>query len=154
MKLNVNNAGKKFGKTWIFRDASMTFEPGKIYGFAGKNGSGKTMLMLFDIETGDGTMKPLKAFLFASLLLLPLVAHGETQYYSISDLPSVPSARWKETYQAYGRTIDVDVEIEIPDVDTAPVLLVRNVMPINEKIAQGIERQCEIATGKDKINSY
>lgn len=45
MKLNVNNAGKKFGKTWIFRNVSMTFEPGKIYGFAGKNGSGKTMLM-------------------------------------------------------------------------------------------------------------
>ncbi len=45
MKLNVVNAGKKFGKTWIFRNASMVFEPGKIYGFAGKNGSGKTMLM-------------------------------------------------------------------------------------------------------------
>ena len=45
MKLNVIDAGKKFGKTWIFHNVSMVFEPGKIYGFAGKNGSGKTMLM-------------------------------------------------------------------------------------------------------------
>lgn len=45
MKLNVLDAGKKFGKTWIFRNVSMVFESGKIYGFAGKNGSGKTMLM-------------------------------------------------------------------------------------------------------------
>ncbi len=45
MKLDVINAGKKFGKTWVFRNVSMAFEPGKIYGFVGKNGSGKTMLM-------------------------------------------------------------------------------------------------------------
>ena len=51
-------------------------------------------------------MKPMKVFLFALILLLvPLLAHGETQYYSISDLPSVTSARWKETYQAYAEQL-------------------------------------------------
>ncbi len=100
-------------------------------------------------------MKPMKVFLFALMLLLvPLLAYGETQYYSISDLPSVTSARWKETYQAYGRTIDVDVKIEIPDVAAAPVLLVRTASPISETITQEIEKQCEAAMKKDKVNSY
>ena len=100
-------------------------------------------------------MKPMKVFLFALILLLvPLLAHGETQYYSISDLPSVTSARWKETYQAYGRTIDVDVKIEIPDVAAAPVLLVRTASPVSETITREIEKQCEVAMKEDKINSY
>lgn len=100
-------------------------------------------------------MKAMKVFLFALILLLvPLLAHGETQYYSISDLPSVTSARWKETYQAYGRTIDVDVKIEIPDVAAAPVLLVRTASPVSETITREIEKQCEVAMKEDKINSY
>ena len=99
-------------------------------------------------------MKTLKAFLFALLLLSPLATHGETQYYSISDLSSVTSARWEETYQAYGRTIDVDVEIEIPDVDTAPVLLVRTASPVSELLAQELGKQCETAMEVDEVNSY
>ena len=99
-------------------------------------------------------MKTLKAFLFALLLLSPLATHGETQYYSISDLSSVTSARWEETYQAYGRTIDVDVEIEIPDVDTAPVLVVRTASPVSELLAQELGKQCETAMEVDEVNSY
>ena len=35
---------KKFGKTEVFHDISMKFYEGKIYGFVGYNGSGKTVL--------------------------------------------------------------------------------------------------------------
>ena len=100
-------------------------------------------------------MKSLKTLLLVFwLLLASLPACGETQYYSISDLPDVTSERWKETYQAYGRTIDVDVEIEIPAVTTAPVLLVRSASSVSEATAQEIEKQCEAAMEADKVNSY
>ena len=39
------NLGKKYGDHEIFRSVSLTFESGKIYGFIGRNGSGKSVLM-------------------------------------------------------------------------------------------------------------
>ena len=99
-------------------------------------------------------MKSIKILLLILLLLFPLLACGETQYYSIRDLPQVTSDRWTQTYQAYGRTIDVDVEIEIPSADTAPVLLVRYASPIDEERAQTLEKLCEAAMKEDKVNDY
>ena len=78
-------------------------------------------------------MKSKAAVFFASLLLLvPLLAHGETQYYSITELRKVKSTHWEKTYKAYGRTIDVNVDIEIPSTNAAPVIVVRSAAPINE----------------------
>ncbi len=45
MKIEIQNATKIIKGAVVLDDISLTFESGKIYGFRGKNGSGKTMLM-------------------------------------------------------------------------------------------------------------
>lgn len=42
--IELEHITKKFGKTEVFHDISMKFYEGKIYGFVGYNGSGKTVL--------------------------------------------------------------------------------------------------------------
>lgn len=43
--INVNNAGKKFGKEWIFRNVNLTLPQGKKLAILGLNGSGKSTLL-------------------------------------------------------------------------------------------------------------
>ncbi len=43
--ITIEHLTKKFGEAVVLEDISMELEPGKIYGFVGRNGSGKTMLM-------------------------------------------------------------------------------------------------------------
>lgn len=43
--IKIVNVTKKFGENKVLDDVNLIFEPGKIYGIQGKNGSGKTMLM-------------------------------------------------------------------------------------------------------------
>ncbi len=45
MIISVENLSKSIRGTTVLDNISMKFESGKIYGLAGKNGSGKTMLM-------------------------------------------------------------------------------------------------------------
>ena len=45
MKIVVDNVPKTFGNTNVIEDASMELESGRVYGFQGINGCGKTMLM-------------------------------------------------------------------------------------------------------------
>ncbi|MEM1137172.1 MAG: ATP-binding cassette domain-containing protein, partial [Bacteroidota bacterium] len=45
MKIELIDAGKKFGYNWIFRKISFCFEQGKSYAITGNNGSGKTTLL-------------------------------------------------------------------------------------------------------------
>lgn len=40
----IKNVSKKFGDETVVRDVTLSLEPGKIYGIAGRNGSGKTVL--------------------------------------------------------------------------------------------------------------
>ena len=54
MKLELNKISKKFKKKLVLNDLSIVFEPGKIYGLVGANGSGKSVL--FKIICG--IMKP------------------------------------------------------------------------------------------------
>ena len=56
--VQIIEAGKRIGKTWVFQNINATFEKGKIYGLIGKNGAGKTMLLksicgLTDITAGS-----------------------------------------------------------------------------------------------------
>lgn len=47
MEIRGNNIGKKFGKSWVFKDQNFSFQSGDIVGITGKNGAGKsTMLQL------------------------------------------------------------------------------------------------------------
>ena len=45
MKMEIKNLSKKFGDKVVLDHVSLQMESGKIYGFVGRNGSGKTMLM-------------------------------------------------------------------------------------------------------------
>lgn len=51
MKLIVDNIVKSFDKKEVLKNASFTFEKGKIYGLLGRNGAGKTTL--FNIISSD-----------------------------------------------------------------------------------------------------
>ena len=75
-----------------------------------------------------------KLSLFIAMLLLTWAVPGcaETPLVSIKDLPGVTSPVWEQTYQAYGRTIEVHQAVVIPEAETAPVLSVRGMPPIAE----------------------
>lgn len=45
MKLELKNISKTFKKQVVLEDVNLTLTPGKIYGFVGRNGSGKTVLL-------------------------------------------------------------------------------------------------------------
>lgn len=45
MKVTLENIGKKFSKTWIFKGLSYEFLPGEKYAILGNNGSGKSSLI-------------------------------------------------------------------------------------------------------------
>lgn len=45
VKIKLTNAGKRFNREWIFRNASLQFSSGTAYAVTGPNGSGKSTLL-------------------------------------------------------------------------------------------------------------
>jgi ABC-type multidrug transport system ATPase subunit len=45
MKIKLSNAGKRFNREWIFRNANLQFNSGNAYAITGPNGSGKSTLL-------------------------------------------------------------------------------------------------------------
>ncbi|MDP4664565.1 MAG: ABC transporter ATP-binding protein [Salibacteraceae bacterium] len=45
MTIELSDVGKKYGKLWIFKGITATFESNHIYGLIGFNGSGKSTLL-------------------------------------------------------------------------------------------------------------
>lgn len=45
MRIEVKNVSKKFKKDYVLANANLVFEEGNIYGFIGRNGSGKSVLL-------------------------------------------------------------------------------------------------------------
>ncbi len=45
MRIHLDRAGKRFGREWIFRELTFTFEEGRHYAVTGPNGSGKSTLL-------------------------------------------------------------------------------------------------------------
>ena len=45
MKINLSQAGKRFNREWIFRNATIEFKQGTSYAITGPNGSGKSTLL-------------------------------------------------------------------------------------------------------------
>lgn len=45
MYLEINHVSKKIKNDWVLNDITLSMDKGKIYGFRGENGSGKSMLM-------------------------------------------------------------------------------------------------------------
>ena len=42
--IKITNASKKIGQNYVLKDINLTLASGRVYGFIGENGSGKTML--------------------------------------------------------------------------------------------------------------
>ncbi|HET7896774.1 MAG TPA: ATP-binding cassette domain-containing protein [Flavisolibacter sp.] len=45
MKINLQNAGKRFNREWIYRGVTLEFSSGVAYAVTGPNGSGKSTLL-------------------------------------------------------------------------------------------------------------
>ncbi len=45
MKLEIKDLSKRFGENVVLDNVNLTFEGGKIYGFIGRNGSGKSVFL-------------------------------------------------------------------------------------------------------------
>lgn len=45
MKIKLENISKSFKNNVVFENVNLNFDPGKIYGIIGKNGSGKSVLL-------------------------------------------------------------------------------------------------------------
>jgi ATPase subunit of ABC transporter with duplicated ATPase domains len=61
--ITVSNLGIQFGKTFLFQDVSLKFNPGNCYGIIGANGAGKSTLLRLlsgdlDATRGSITMEP------------------------------------------------------------------------------------------------
>lgn len=87
------------------------------------------------------------------ILSIPL-AQAETEPVSIKELPGITSPVWKQTYEAYGRTIDIDVDISIPAVEKAPVLKVRRAEPLADPLKSELAEEYKKADKKDKKHYY
>ena len=58
------------------------------------------------------------------MMIVPTLASADM--VSISELRQQAEAvgRWTQTYEAYGRTIEVDVPIIVPEVEKLPIITV------------------------------
>ena len=79
-------------------------------------------------------MKRVRYLLFILLFILNL-ATASADMVSTSELRQQVEAmgRWTKTYEAYGRTIKVDVPIIVPEVDEVPVITVEPYYAVYEQ---------------------
>ena len=87
-------------------------------------------------------------------ILCASAAMADTRTFSIKKLPDVTSPLWKQTYEAYGRTIDVDVEIIIPEVETAPALKVQWAPALEDPLRSELAAEYEKADKEDNKHYY
>ena len=60
----------------------------------------------------------------AAMMLVPTMASAGGEMISVTELREQVTAlgRWQKTYSAYGRTITVDIQTIVPDVDRFPIV--------------------------------
>ena len=68
-------------------------------------------------------MKRMFCAFLVFMMLLPIAASAEQKYYTIEELKDQVTDRWTGTYETKWRTITVDVQPTVPDVDKIPVML-------------------------------
>ena len=103
-------------------------------------------------------MTNIKHFLMMILLMLCIMmfstVYAESDLVAITQLPQATSPLWQQTYKAYGRTIDVDVEVYIPATETTPILNVTAGPSISEPLSIELAEEYEEADKNDKVYSY
>ena len=74
-------------------------------------------------------------FLFCVLMIVPTLTLASGDMVSISELCQQVEAmgRWTKTYEAHGRTIEVDVPIIVPEVNEFPVFSVEPYYAVYEQ---------------------
>ena len=74
-------------------------------------------------------------FLFCVLMIVPTLALANSDMVSVSELRQQAEAmgRWTKTYEAHGRTIEVDVPIIVPEVEEFPVFSVEPYYAVYEQ---------------------
>ncbi len=92
--------------------------------------------------------------LLSLLALVPCNGSAELQRYSIQELPSVTSLNWEQTYEAYGRTIEVNEDIFIPSASAAPVITVQSAPPVADPLFHELEAKYAQALKDDLVNFY
>ena len=63
---------------------------------------------------------------FFVLMLVPVLATASTNMVSITELRQQAEnmGRWTQTYEAHGRTIEVDIPIIVPEAEKLPIITV------------------------------
>lgn len=59
------------------------------------------------------------------MLTMLSTSTAKAEYYSVQEIRQQTSIGWHETYEAHGRTIQVDIEVSVPSVDTIPILQIK-----------------------------
>ena len=74
-------------------------------------------------------------FLFCVLMIVPTLTLANSDMVSVSELrqQAETMGRWTKTYEAYGRTIEVDVPIIVPEVGEFPVFSVEPYYAVYEQ---------------------
>ena len=74
-------------------------------------------------------------FTLCILLLVPTMATASTDMVSISELRQQVETmgRWTQIYEAYGRTIEVDIPIIVPEVDAVPIVQVSGYYAVDQE---------------------
>ena len=74
-------------------------------------------------------------FTLCILLLVPTLATANSDMVSISELRQQVETmeRWTQSYEAYGRTIEVDIPIDIPEVDAVPTVQVSGYYAVDQE---------------------
>lgn len=70
--------------------------------------------------------------LLAVLILIPFSASAEKQYYQIQELHDQLIKRWTNTYETKWRTVTINVQPAVPDVEKMPVIKVKPVIWLPE----------------------
>ena len=101
-------------------------------------------------------MKKICILLFAIMFsaLCASAAMAEATPVSIKELSAATSPHWKQTYEAYGRTIDVDVDITIPAVELAPALMVQRAPALEDPLKSKLAEEYEQADKQDNKHYY
>ena len=102
--------------------------------------------------TGGMTMKRWMVTLGA-MLLMPTLAAASGEMVSVSELREQVETmgRWQKTYQAQGRTVEVDIPIIVPEVEGIPILKAQIIQPMTQERIEQAGGAIQIAEKRDTL---